>query len=264
MLKSRMGFAALAAVTLCIGPMSAARAQKIVINEFYRGGTLQGTGDEYIELLLIEDLTSTELETFFVGDSTTAKNNKFAAYEFTNMGSIASIFRKGTIIAVGGTGRFAQDTSYDPTAGDWSLLLTGNGSFLPNANTGNTGDIAANDVVWVDTVATGATISADGFGIDIGTTVGGFTPAADVDFGASTNNTGYVFNGSLAGITNTANWTTGVATGDVTPGLANGGENTTFITGLRTITAAAPEADSLALMLPMAAGLWFARRRRSA
>ncbi|WP_157943296.1 hypothetical protein [Nostoc sp. CENA543] len=42
---------------------------KIIINEFYRSGTLT-TGDEVIELLLLGDLTAAQLESFFVGDST--------------------------------------------------------------------------------------------------------------------------------------------------------------------------------------------------
>jgi hypothetical protein len=208
---------------------------QIIINEFYRGGNLT-TGDEFIELLLVEDLTAAQLNAFFVGDSTSAKASKFSAYDFTNMGAIAPVFEAGTIIAVGGTARFAQDTSYNPTSGDWNILLNAGGSFLPNANSGNTGDIAGDDIVWVDTANTGATISANGFAVDIGTAVGAFTAAAIVNFGASVNNTGYALNSDLAGAANTANWTTNIPSASTTPGQANGGANTTYINSLRSGT----------------------------
>ncbi|MBD2677793.1 MULTISPECIES: putative Ig domain-containing protein [Nostoc] len=207
---------------------------KIVINEFYRGGTLTTT-DEFIELLLTEDLTATQLESFFVGDSTSSKASKFSAYKFTNLGSIASTFKAGTIITVGGTTAVTQDTSYNPSANDWNIALNAGGSFLPNANSGNTGDIAGDDVVWVDTSNTGATISADGFAVDIGTATGAFTSAANVNFGTSTNNTGYALNSDVAGATNTTNWTTGIPFASTTPGLPNGGANTTYINSLRSI-----------------------------
>ncbi|BAQ65373.1 ExeM/NucH family extracellular endonuclease [Geminocystis sp. NIES-3709] len=205
---------------------------KIIINEFYRGGNLTTT-DEFIELLLLEDLTATQLETFFVGDSTGTKASKFSAYEFTNMSSIATTFKAGTIIVVGGTGRITQDTSYDPTNNDWNIALNAGGSFLPNANSGNSGDIAGDDIVWVDTSNTGSTISVDGFAVDIGTATGTFFNAVNVDFGSSTNNTGYALNSNSSDITNIANWTTGIASASTTPGSPNGGTNTTFIDGLR-------------------------------
>ncbi|MDZ8107987.1 MAG: putative Ig domain-containing protein [Nostoc sp. DedQUE12a] len=207
---------------------------KIVINEFYRGGNLT-TGDEFIELLLTEDLTATQLQSFFVGDSTGSKASKFSAYRFTNLGSIAPTFKAGTIITVGGTTAITQDTSYNPSANDWNLALNAGGSFLPNANSGNTGDIAADDIVWVDTSNTGSTISPDGFAVDIGTATGAFTSAANVNFATSTNNTGYALNSNLAAATNTANWTTGIAFTATTPGLPNGGANTTYINSLRSI-----------------------------
>jgi hypothetical protein len=163
---------------------------KVIINEFFRGGTLT-SGDEFIELLLVEDFTAAQLNTFFVGDSTGIKTGKFSAYDFTNMNSIAPTFRAGTIITVGGTAAVTQDTSYNPANGDWNILLNTGGSFLPNANSGNSGDIAGDDIVWVDTSNTGATISADGFAADIGTASGAFTSAANVNFGSNINNTGF-------------------------------------------------------------------------
>ncbi|MEX0268712.1 endonuclease/exonuclease/phosphatase family protein [Leptolyngbyaceae cyanobacterium UHCC 1019] len=205
---------------------------KLIINEFYRGSTLT-TGDEFIELLLTEDLTATQLNSFFVGDSTSSKATKFSAYDFINLEAIAPVFKAGTLITVGGTTAFAQNTSYNPNGGDWNISLNLGGSFLPNANSGNNGDIAGDDVVWIDTANTGATISADGFAVDIGTATGAFTSAATVNFGSSVNNTGYALNSDLAGATNTANWTTGIPLASTTPGQANGGTNTSYIESLR-------------------------------
>ncbi|MFN6518284.1 MAG: putative Ig domain-containing protein [Nostoc sp. CreGUA01] len=217
---------------------------KIIINEFYRGGNLTTT-DEFIELLLVENLTATQLESFFVGDSTAAKASKFSAYKFTNLSSVASTFQAGSIITIGGTTAITQDTSYNPSIGDWNIALNAGGSFLPNANSGSNGDIAADDVVWVDTSNTGSTISTDGFAVDIGTATGAFTSAANVNFGASTNNTGYALNSDLAGATSTTNWTTGIAFATTTPGLPNGGANTTYINNLRSI----PPLPSLSLSI---------------
>ena len=204
---------------------------KVIVNEFFRGGTLT-TGDEFIELLLVEDVTAAQLNTFFVGDSTSSKMGKSSAYDFTNMNSIAPTFRAGTIITIGGTAAVTQDTSYNPASGDWNILLNAGGSFLPNANS-NTGDIAGDDIVWVDTSNIGATISADGFAVDIGTANGVFTNAANVNFGSNSNNTGFALNSDLAGATNTANWTTGLASSATTLGQANGGANTNYINSLR-------------------------------
>jgi predicted extracellular nuclease len=205
---------------------------KVIINEFFRGGTLT-SGDEFIELLLVEDFTAAQINSFFVGDSTGSKTGKFSAYDFTNMNSIAPTFRAGTIITVGGTAAVTQDTSYNPASGDWNILLNTGGSFLPNANSGNTGDIAGEDIVWVDTSNTGATISADGFAADIGTASGPFTSAVNVNFGSNINNTGFALNSDLTGANSTANWTTGLTFSATTPGQANGGANTSYINSLR-------------------------------
>lgn len=210
---------------------------KVIINEFYRGNNLTA-GDEFIELLLVEDLTAAELGTYFVGDSTNVKTGKYSAFDFTGMEAIAPLFRAGTIIAVGGTGRLTQDTSYDPANGDWDVILNLGGVFLPNVGL-TPSDIAGDDIVWVDTTSTGDTISADGFAIDIGTATGAFSGAVNVDFGVSTNNRGYALASNLAGASNTANWTTGLLTAAMTPGQPNGGTNTTYIESLRTPPATA-------------------------
>jgi uncharacterized protein YjiK len=205
---------------------------KIIVNEFYRGGNL-GTTDEWIELLLTEDLTATELNSFFIGDSTSTTASKFSGYQFTNMGNIAQTFKAGTLIAIGGDTAFTQNTNYDPTNGDWNILLRTSGGFLTTNN--STGDLAGTDVVYVDTNGTNGdtAISADGFAVNYDSTPGTFGTNANVTIAVPSNNTGVVLTSDLAGATNAGNWTTGVSLANLTLGNPNGGSNTTYIDSLR-------------------------------
>ncbi len=212
-------------------PVEASANPKILINEIYRGGTLGSTGNEWIELVLVQDLTAAQLESFYVGDSTSTTAAKYSGYKFTNMDSIAANFPKGTIIVVGGGAAFTEDTAYDPTTGDWNLLLfTSGGHFTGN---GYTGDLAATDVTYVDSNGTygDATMSADGFAVHWGTTTGVFGALADVKVTAPANPGAMALNADLAGALTAGNWS---APGTPTPGQPNGGTNTTYIESLRT------------------------------
>ncbi|HRF95435.1 MAG TPA: Ig-like domain-containing protein, partial [Aggregatilineales bacterium] len=209
---------------------------RMIINEFYRGGNLETT-DEWIEILLVEDLTATQLNGFFVGDSTAATASKFTGFQFTNMGTIAATFPAGTLIVVGGTTALTQDTSYNPVGGDWNILLRTSGGFLTevSAPVGNTADLAATDVIYVDTNGTTGdmTISTDGFAVNWDTTPGTLGSVANVLIGVPANNTGGVLTSDFAGATTPANWTLSVALASMTLGQPNGGTNTTYITALR-------------------------------
>lgn len=146
---------------------------QIIINEFRRNGQFQG--NEYVEMLLTEDLTASQLQSFFVGDSSNAINNKNSAYQFRNMGSIAPVFKAGTIIAIGGSSIIpANEITYNPVPGgndaDWNIQLLLNngagGTYLNNvlvAINALGGDFAASDVVWVDNSSAGTT-SVDSIG----------------------------------------------------------------------------------------------------
>jgi hypothetical protein len=219
---------------------SAAFAQKIIVNEFYRVGNFEST-DEFIELLIVQDMTAAELNGFFYGDSTSTPNSKFGAYQLTNMGSIAANFPKGTIIVVGADSMApAADTSYNPTGGDWNLVLKYSSGYVTKV--GSTGDLAATDVAWVDTVATGETISADGFAVGWGTNTGTLRSAANVDLGTIVLNNSFTYlTSNLAGATTAGNWTNSTVSG--TPGEPNGGDNSTYIIGLRGTAADDPDAS---------------------
>ncbi|NJL69148.1 MAG: hypothetical protein HC894_25450 [Microcoleus sp. SM1_3_4] len=105
---------------------------QIIINEFRRNGQFQS--NEYVELLLTEDLTASQLQSFFVGDSSGTLIQKNSAYQFRNMANIAPVFKAGTIIAIGGSSAIpANEITYNPVPGgtdaDWNIqLLLNNGA----------------------------------------------------------------------------------------------------------------------------------------
>lgn len=208
-----------------------AGAQALIVNEFYRDGNLSA-GNEWIEVVLRQDLTAAQLETYIVGDSQTATSSKLGAYQFAGMAAIAADFRAGTIIVIAGATGPAADTSYDPDIGDWNLVLRTNGSNITTVTAG--GDLAGTDVVWVDTVATGATIAPNGFCVNYDSTPGVFGGVCPVTIGVPGNVTGAVLGGDVtteAAVT--ASWSVSVAPASLTPGQPNGGDNTLSIDDLR-------------------------------
>lgn len=215
------------AMGMAIAAPGLASAQKIVVNELYRGGNLETT-DEFIELLLVEDLTAAELNTFFYGDSTGTTAAKFAAYQLTGMEGIAATFPAGTIIVAGGvTSGLVEDTSYDPDNGDWNIELVFGSAFITKQGS-NSGDFAGTDVAYVDTVATGDTLTADGFAVNYDSTPGVFGANATVTVTAPANNTNLYVSG--ADHANPDDW---ASAGTPTPGEPNGGANTDYIDELR-------------------------------
>lgn len=218
-------------------PALAGSDPMVLVNEFYRGGDLN-TGDEWIELVVAQDLTAAQLEGFYVGDSTSSTAAKYSGYNFTGMSGIAANFPKGTIIVVGGSAAFSEDTSYDPASGDWSFFLNTAGSYV--TSNGSNGNLATTDVVYVDTNGTNGdtTLSADGFAVNWDSSPGTFGSAADVTISAPANNTGVVLTSGVVGASNPANWSTSVASSSLTPGDPNGGNNSTYVTNLRAALAA--------------------------
>ncbi|MBD1927824.1 DUF4347 domain-containing protein [Trichocoleus sp. FACHB-90] len=212
--------------------------QEIIINEFRRGGQFQG--DEYVELLLTQDLTATQLQSYFVGDSNSTTQSKLSAYRFTNMVNIAPVFKAGTIIAMGGSTAIpTQDIAYNPLPGgsdaDWNIQLqitSGfGGQFLFNdlaaANMFG-GDFAASDVAWVDTSSNGFT-SIDSIAWPTSAS-GTFGNAAKVKISAPSNGSNVAFTSDITGVNITGNYALN-SLGSL--GLPNGGTNTTYINQLR-------------------------------
>jgi hypothetical protein len=217
---------------------STASAQSIIVNEFFRSGTLS-TGDEWIEVVLLTDLTATELQAYLVGDSQGATSSKLSAYRFANMSDFASDFPAGTIIVVSGDTGPAVDSSYDPAGGDWNLTLRTSGGNITIVTGG--GDLAGTDVVWVDITATGTAIGIDGFCVNYDSTPGTFGASCPVTITAPGNVTGSVLGGDVTTqAANAGSWTSSVALASMTPGQPNGGANTTSIDDLRAMLAGTP------------------------
>lgn len=231
-------------VALSLGLMATAvPASKIIVNElFYNSsGTLE-TGSEYLELLVVENLTAAELEGFYYGDSQSAQNSKVGAYKFTAMSGIASTFPKGTIIVVAGSGSaLTEDTTLNTAGGDWTIIIKENNATYITKS-GSTGDLAGNDVAWVDTAASGSSIATDGFGVSWGTNTGTLALAANVRIatGVSGTNPYLYLTSDLTGAATDTNWSLG-ASGS--PGDANGGANTTYVNSLRGVAADNPDAS---------------------
>ncbi len=212
---------------------------QIIINEFRRA-TGDITGNEYVELLLTEDLTVTQLQSYFVGDSTAPTLAKYSAYRFRNMASIAPVFKAGTIIAIGGSPA-NQEIAYNPipsgTNNDWNIRLSPTSGFLtkllPAGNFDS--DFAASDIVYVDNttpLTTTDTVDSIAWRSPGTGTHGAFGSAAKVQIAAPNNgNSGTVeFSSALGGVNKTANYAVN-SPGSI--GLPNGGINTIYIDSLR-------------------------------
>ncbi len=212
--------------------ITSASAQQIIVNEFLRAGNLSTT-NEYIELVLMQDLTAAQLDTFFVGDSTGSTAAKFSGYQFTSMATIAPTFCAGSIITVGGDTGPVVDTVYDPTNGDWAITIHTNDVNITGNGSG--GNLAGTDVAYVDTDGTNGntTLSANGFAVNWDSTPGTFGANASFTLTNSpANNSGAYLNDVLANAALDASWASD-ATATLTPGAVNGGGNTTSIQALQ-------------------------------
>ena len=204
---------------------------KIIVNEFLRAGNLT-TGNEFAELVLMQDFTAAQLNTYFFGDSTGSTAAKFSGYQFTNMENIASTFCAGTIITIGGAAGPAVDTAYEPSTGDWNITLQTAGANL--TGNGSNGDFASGDVAYVDTDGTNGnqTISVDGFAVAWDTAPGTFATNSTVLLtDTPNNNTSAHLNDVLINAGVPASWLTDQPT--QTPGAGNGGNNSTSIAALQ-------------------------------
>lgn len=239
-----------------LGSLPAVGQYPIVINEFFRTASSFDpvSGDEWVELVLQQDLNWWDLDSFFVGDSTSATLAKNSAYKFDYTWAILNqtslgMFPKGTVIVVGGGGAFGEDTSYDPNANDWDIYLNTGGGYLIDW-TGNTMDLEGADVIYVDTDGTfgNATLSTYGFAVhwDGATTLlaramapaaptgGEFGDNATVTLGLNGPSEGQsaALTGALDDAASPAFWTT---TSTPSLGTGNGGDNSESIDQLQPV-----------------------------
>jgi Domain of unknown function (DUF4347)/FG-GAP-like repeat len=204
----------------------------IIINEFQRTSG-DFTSDEYVELLLTADLTATQLQNLFFGDSSGSTASKFGIYQFGNLSNIATTFKAGTLIVVGGnaTSLLTEDTLYNPIAGgtddQWNLRLRAkDGVFVTGAN----GNFAGSqDAAWVGNTNAG-TESIHSIAYKTTGSYGAFGTAAIIKLDVTNANPVIQFNGNGNQTTDLSKFSF-VTSGSI--GLANGGNNTTYINSLR-------------------------------
>ncbi len=223
---------------LIFGINTAYAASPIIVNEFRRADGFIDT--EYIEFLLTQDQTAAQLESLYFGDSTASTAAKYGIYKFKNLSSVATLFKAGTIIVVGGGPPYTsppiptEDTAYAPSplgADDaWNIKLQFGGSYidwLSATPTPKPGDFAATDMVWIDTSSTGIT-SLDS--IKWGSSTGLFGAAAKVSIPAPANPGNVEFTSNFDGLNIAANYAVN-SPGSL--GLPNGGNNSVWIYLLR-------------------------------
>jgi hypothetical protein len=210
-----------------------ALASTIVINEFVRGSTWSATGDEWVELVLLEDVPAAELDGFFVGDGTPSTESKLSGYQLTDMADFADVFPAGTVLVVGGGAGPAVDLDYEPGAGDWNLVLPATDVHL--VSNGYTWDLTYVDVLYVDTngAINDATLSPAGFAVNLDATPATFGALASVTLGSTPIGTGAANLSAVESAAIDTSWVLALAAAAATPGEPNGGDNTLTIESLR-------------------------------
>ncbi|MBW4422851.1 MAG: DUF4347 domain-containing protein [Myxacorys californica WJT36-NPBG1] len=202
----------------------------IIINEFQRtAGSF--TDSEYIEFLLTADLTATQLEDFFFGDSNGTTFSKLGIYSLSNLSSIAPTFKAGTIIVVAGSSVVsAEDTTYNPIFGgtdeQWNVRLKFGGLHI----TGASGNFAGSeDAAWIDSSNAGTT-SIHSIAYKSDAAFGAFGDAATIKLNVTNADLITQFNGNGSQTTDSTKFSFAPSG---TLGLPNGGDNSTYITSLR-------------------------------
>ncbi|BAY24976.1 hypothetical protein NIES2100_47750 [Calothrix sp. NIES-2100] len=193
-----------------------AKTGDVIINEFSQGSD---GGKEWIELLVVSDNLNLQNHRLVNGDDT---------LDITLSGDGFKALKAGTVIVlyngIDVDGTITEDLTYSPATGDYvvqisSLNSTGQFAVLNTKGWGSTtGDF--NDA---------STTNLPKLLNDSGTTIYSFprTPTPNSGkYSAYTRN-------SAVGATNTNNWSLDAASTSATPGLANGGDNTTWVNILR-------------------------------
>ncbi|KAM3092415.1 DUF4347 domain-containing protein [Phormidesmis sp. 146-35] len=187
----------------------------VIINEFSQGS---GGGKEWVEILVVTD--NLNLQNHRLLDGNNSLNIQLTGTGFASL-------KSGTLIVLynGGDqdGTITPDLAYNPTAGDYSLQVsslnaTGNFAITRTLGwsglSGEFGNASQTDLPQL--------INTSGTQIYV-------LPRQSSDGGKFT---AYQSNGA-AGATNANNWSPDTVSTSATPGLPNGGSNTTWINSLR-------------------------------
>jgi hypothetical protein len=254
-----------------------------MVNEYRNGSGLvdaKMVQDEYIEFVVAEHATASQLASLRFGDSndtTSLLQSSFQLDEATLsqvlLSAGRSTFAPGTLVVVKGTGLGPQNLSYAPSAASaadhdsWSIeLLAGQGaSSSGSAINGNISLGNHGDVVWISTTEPGWNTDLSGVVHALGHDSAPGVVATNVAerFGSGTVVASITTSGNsvsnMGGATSSARL---VAT--ATLAVPNGESNSTWVADMRsTLTASsAPEPSRALLLLAGGLSLLCHRRRR--
>lgn len=216
--------------SLALAAAATAYPSRIIINEVYRidPGSLSVTSNatEWVELVILQDMSAAELETYYFGDSLATCDVKYSAFKFTGMSAISPTFKAGTIILACGSKYLpTEDLSYNGTT-DKVIKLQVAGPHLVKQGTGNA-DVSSPDVIWVDTTFGDSTISSNGFALAVGSANGALYKNASIATVYAPLSGGALYlTSDFSNATQADSW---VRTSSPTPGAPNGGANTVAI-----------------------------------
>ena len=188
-MKPRSPFAAiLCSLAVFAGSIAGLRAASIMVNEYKNsnGSALGGVKmltDEYLEFVLTQDMTVSQLSALTFGDSNDATALLQGVFQFDSATlttalstSGLSAFKAGTILVVKGNALGTQNLTYDPLGNPysddaWSLELVAGLGAKDHSETLINGDIniaGQGDVVWIASGVPTSATDTSGFIAAIG------------------------------------------------------------------------------------------------
>ena len=271
------------AVAVSITPVTS-QAASIVVNEYKNSSstTLGGTKmvtDEYLEFVLTEDMTVSQLAALTFGDSNESTSTLQGVFQFDSATltnaltpSGLSAFKAGTIIVVKGNALGSQNLTYNPIADPnnddaWNLELVAGLGAKDHPETLINGDINIGingDVVWIASGLPTSNTDTSKFISAIGhdNNPGAIANAVISQFGAGNILSSTA--GAPKSIYNTAGDVASLSTSTTgSMGTMNGGANSTWISGIRanSLITHSPEPSRALLILAGVQALVFRRRR---
>ena len=251
----------------------------IMVNEYYNGSGLVGPGtkmvsDEFIEFVIVQESTAASLASLSFGDSNEATSQLQAVFHFDQAtlqqaldNAHLSAFLPGTMIVVKGTDLGAQSIAYDPLNGNWDIQLVAGQGAVGSTGTKINGDISVGnkgDTVWISSTLPVRNSDTSGFISAIGHTS---APGLIANTVASVFGSENILPTTIptgTAVANVGDTTVSLATTTTpTMGTPNGGQNSIWIDGLRSMgLAAAPEPSRSVLLLGSSAAFIFRRQRK--
>jgi hypothetical protein len=269
------------AIALCCFAMLPTQlmAAGIMINEYRNGSGSVGPGtkmvrDEYIEFVITEETSAASLAALTFGDSNDATSMLQGVFSFDQTvlnqalsNAQLTKFLPGTLLVVKGMALGSQNLNYDPLNGGWSIELVAGQGARDHSETLINGSISIGnngDVVWIST-SSPPTRNSDtsGFIHAIGhdNAPGLVANTVAAAFGSENILSAAIATGrSIANVGDTTESLAATTTG--TMGSANGGQNSLWINGLRTLGVTSVPEPGRGMFLAAAFGSLICRRHR--